>query len=289
MVERQSFVFRMRSITKINEQFQLSNHQISSYYVYRPLPELISYYRKIMPELEEDEITKLIDIFSYTLRPAGSFDPLRIKFNVLETPFLRIGNSIFTSTSLFSIHDWFYGFAQQTLKFDEKNSGKNKKEASFTNLKLTLGKFLASKNWKVMTFDFNENKAAKNPIDLLISDGNSQLFIQLHRSEFKLNSEIEHTHFFDSELTAAGEMNEAIEKMQEQSNSENEVSKNHNKWIVNTNFEGLYTEKDACLKVNYFDLLWTLRNKDFTSLSEFIQYVEMDKPYKDCARYLQMV
>lgn len=289
MVERQSFVFRMRSITKIKEQFQLSKHQISSYYVYRPLPELISYYRKIMPELEEDEITKLIDIFSYTLRPAGSFDPLHIKFNVLETPFLRIGNSIFTSTSLFSIHEWFYGFAQQTLRFDEKNSDKNKKEASFTNLKLTLGKFFAFKNWKVMTFDFNENKAARNPIDLLISDGNSQLFIQLHRSEFKLNSEIEHTHCFDPELTAAGEMNEAIEKMQEQSNSENEVSENHNKWIVSTNFEGLYTEKDVCLKVNYFDLLWTLRNKDFTSLSEFIQYVEMDKPYKDCVHYLQMV
>jgi hypothetical protein len=57
---------------------------------------------------------------------------------------------------------------------------------------------------------------------------------------------------------------------------------NHKRWIVTTSNERLFTEIDGCLKLNYFDLLWALRNVQFEDLADFVKYIEGDRPFRDC-------
>jgi hypothetical protein len=95
-------------------------------YLYMTIDELISIYQYAIPELDKTEIEDLLNHFSYTIKQGHFFNPLQVKYSVFETPFLKIGNYIFTSTSLFATNDWFYSIAQRCLNI-YANYSNNKK------------------------------------------------------------------------------------------------------------------------------------------------------------------
>ena len=48
------------------------------------------------------------------------------------------------------------------------------------------------------------------------------------------------------------------------------------KWIVTTSFENVLAVINDCLKVNYFDLIEALRDKEIITLSQLIEAIRLD-------------
>lgn len=258
-------------------------------YMYQTKDDLFSIYRDAIDKemLEDEEIRDLITHFSYELKPKSDFNPFSIKYDVLETPFLKIDNYIFTSTSLFSSNEWFYSIGQRGLNIYANKYHKKKQGETSAEMEKCLGEEFENHGWKVKVISQGESNNIDGDIDLFVNDDETQLLIQLKRTKFKLDLAANYKDTLETDLKASGQLNEAVKSLESKPLPDMEILNNHEKWIVTTSFEGILTEIDDCRKVNYFDLLWALRKKKFISLNELKVYIENDGPYRDCMHYLK--
>jgi len=258
-------------------------------YIYETIENFTALYKHAIPELSEVELNYLISHFSYRLLPCQGFDPFNLRFSVLETPFLRLGDYLFTSTSLFASNDWFYSFGQRAMKLYANKSHDKERNETASEMESSLGEEFEKHSWKVKVISQHEANQIDGDIDIFVNDGETQLLIQLKRTKFKLDLASNYKDSLDTDLKAAGQLNEAVKSLDICPMPGMEILHNHQKWIVTTSFEGILSEVDSCLKVNYFDLLWALRNRGYNSLDELIKYIVSDGPFKDCRHYLDIL
>lgn len=252
-------------------------------FMYISKDDLTAIYQNAIPELTKQEIDDLINHFSYVLKPGAKFDPFRYGYSVMLTPFIRIGDFLFTSTSFFASNNWFYSFGQRALILYANKYHKKEQTETAAEMEKDLGKLFEEHDWHVKVCSNSEANAIDGDIDLFINDSETQILIQLKRTKFKINLASNYKDSFETDLKAAGQLNEAVKSLL----PDGGIMPNHQKWMVTTSFEGIFTEIDDCLKVNYFDLLWALRNKKYNSLKELKTYIESDGPFKDCRYLLQ--
>jgi hypothetical protein len=93
--------------------------------------------------------------------------------------------------------------------------------------------------------------------------------IQLKRTYFRTTLKDAFYESVQSDRKAAQQLNDGIDFLNTDS-SIFQLKGEPVKWIVSTSFENVLTEIDGCLKVNYFELIWMLRNQEFDSLRELI-------------------
>lgn len=258
-------------------------------YVYESIEQLITLYKYAIPELTELEIQDLINHFSYSIHSGSPFNPFQLKYSVLETPFLRLGNYVISPTSLFATNDWFYSLGQMALSKYANKVHENERKETATIMEAELGEKFRENGWNSKVISEQEANIIDGDIDIFVNDGKSQLLIQLKRTKFKLDLASDYKDSLETDLKASGQLNEAVKMLESMPMHGMEIMQNHEKWIVTTSFEGVLSRVDGCLKINYFDLLWALKNKKFDSLSELKEYIESDKPFKDCRHYLEIL
>ncbi|MBC9812188.1 hypothetical protein H9Y05_06815 [Crocinitomicaceae bacterium CZZ-1] len=257
-------------------------------YVYESVEQLIMLYKYAFPELTELEIQDLINHFSYSIHSGNIINPFQLKYSVQETPFLRLGNYVISPTSLFATNDWFYSLGQMALSKYANRTHENERQETASLMEIELGKMFKEHEWKSMVISEQEASKIDGDIDIFVNDGNSQLLIQLKRTKFKLDLASDYKDSLETDLKASGQLNEAVRMLEANPLQGMEILNNHERWIITTSFEGVLSRVDGCLKVNYFDLLWALRYKKFDSLDELKEYIEADKPFKDCRYYLEL-
>lgn len=257
-------------------------------YIYLTQNELVDIYKYAIPELEEAEIQDLINHFSYTLKCGGRFNPFEISYSVIESPFLKLGDYVFTPTSLFGTNEWFYSIAQRSLGVYANKFHMKERTYTAEAMEFALGEKFKKHSWNVKVIAPQEASKIDGDIDLFINDGKSQLLIQLKRTKFKLDLASDYKDALETDLKASGQLNEAVDFLKMNPIDGLEILPNHEKWIVTTSFEGLHSVIDGCLKVNYFDLIWALKHIKFGSISELIEYINTDRPFLDCRHYLDL-
>jgi hypothetical protein len=147
-----------------------------------------------------------------------------------------------------------------------------------------LAEQFSNRGWTAKVITDEESSSLDGDIDLFIQDNDTQLFIQLKRTVFKLDLEDALKERFETDLKAAGQINEMIRSAAEYpTNLKFEILPDARRWVVSTSFEGTLHMIDGCRKINYFDLIWALENSNlhFETLNELIEYMERDGPFKD--------
>lgn len=268
------------------QQDGVSNNPVP--YIYESIESIISLYEDALKELNTNEIQDLINHFSYTIKSGSEINSFQIGYSVIETPFIRMGQYLLTPTSLFASNDWFYSIAQRILHIYSNSNHVKERNVTATEMEHELAEKFKKQNWEVKVISSQEASKIDGDIDLFINDGNTQLLIQLKRTLFKLTLADDYKDSLETDLKAAGQLNEAVRTLESKPLPDMHILEHHKKWIVTTSFEGVLSRIDECVKVNYFDLIWALTNRPFKSLDECVNYILSDKPFTECRHFLEI-
>ena len=242
--------------------------------------DLIKIYEDAIPELNKIDFETLINHFSNSLKHGNSVDPFNIRYSVSETPFIKIGDHLFTSNSFFAVNNWFYTIAQRVLSIYHYKSHISNQQKTSVEMEKFLAEKFESRGWNSKVITSNQTNQMNGDIDLFVDDGKKQLLLQLKRTKLKLDLASNYKDVLETDLKASGQLNEGVKSLNAQPIPGLDIMENHRLWIVTTSFEGILNTIDNCLKVNYFDLLWAL-DKKFDSIEKLREYIELDKPFLD--------
>lgn len=244
-------------------------------------------------KMDQDESKSLVEIFSYLI-PQKEFDRWNIYYDVQKTPFVKIGRYLFCPLSFVTFNEWFYSLGQRALdiinripkkKYSNQRTWEEcERKRTSDEMEKGLAEQFSNRGWTAKVITDEESSSLDGDIDLFIQDNDTQLFIQLKRTVFKLDLEDALKERFETDLKAAGQINEMIKSAAEYpTNLKFEILPDARRWVVSTSYEGTLHMIDGCRKINYFDLIWALENSNlhFETLNELIQYMERDGPFKD--------
>lgn len=200
-------------------------------------------------------------------------------YHVLETPFLVVGDYVVCPKIFLLNPDYFY------YSFKRRSHKQNLKQ----------GDVFSKKCEKILTEEFNnygfeakipskdENNKIVGDVDVLVSERNEQvaIAIQFKRSSLRLTPKEANLEKIHSTAKAIDQLQKANIPEIKQVLGLNEDAKVI-KWYVSTSPEGISDKLAPLLKINYFDILLTLRLLPSScSLSEFIDVLESDKSLKE--------
>jgi hypothetical protein len=244
-------------------------------------------------EMDTEEAESFVELFSYFI-PKKEFDRWNVHYDVQKTPFIKIGKYLFCPLSFITYNEWFYSLGQRALdiinripkkKYSNQRTWEEmERKRTSDRMENELAQKFKDRGWKTKVISDQESSKMDGDIDLFVSDNNTQLLIQLKRTTFKLDLSGARKEHFETDLKAAGQINEMIACVKESpSILDIEIDTNATKWIVSTSFEGTLNRIDDCSKINYFDLVWALENKNlkFREICDLIEYMESDGPFKD--------
>jgi len=220
--------------------------------------------KETSPEVLED----LIDLFGSQAK-WQEFNRHSVRYDVWNRPFLRIGEMLFCPMLFFAKNDWFYGFAQTAIQNLSQKSNFVERKRTAILMEEHLGSLFSEKGWRVKVITDQETSRMKGDIDVFVEDGTTQLLIQLKRTYFRTTLKDAFYESVQSDRKAAQQLNDGVDFLKVDS-SIFQLKTDPVKWIVSTSFENILTEIDGCLKVNYLDLIWMLRNEEFGLLKELI-------------------
>ncbi len=205
------------------------------------------------------------------------FDRFNLKYDVVEKPFLQLGNNgvLFSPTIVLAMQEWFYAAAQKILAMMSKpENNQIRKELSDTREEMLAQKIRSKiKGCRVETFSTG-NSEKSGDVDILAQDENTMLLIQLKCTKLR-------THVGDAYDEMVNVDNKAVRQLTDyvpESNGKRVV-----KWYLSTSYENTLKRYDGgVLKVNYFDFICLLGNtKEYASLDELISCVESDVLMKE--------
>lgn len=231
-----------------------------------------------MKETSQEVMEDLIDLFGSQPK-WGVFNRHSVRYDVWNRPFLRIGEMLFCPMLFFAKNDWFYGFAQTAIQnLNQKYNFAERKRTAIL-MEEHLGSLFSEKGWSVKVITDQETSRMKGDIDVFVEDGTTQLLIQLKRTYFRTTLKDAFYESVQSDRKAVQQLNDGVGFLKSDP-SIFQLKSEPIKWIVSTSFENVLTEIHGCLKVNYFDLIWMLRNGEFGSLKELIDEMNVgDQKY----------
>jgi hypothetical protein len=222
----------------------------------------------VLKETSAQVMEDLIDLFGSQPK-WETFNRHSVRYDVWYKPFLRIGEMLFCPMLFFAKNDWFYGFAQTAIQNLNGKRNIEERKRTTTLMEEYLGSLLATQGWHTKVITDPESNKMNGDIDVFVEDGSTQLMIQLKRTYFRTTLKDAFYESVQSDRKAAQQLNDGIDFLNTDS-SIFQLKGEPVKWIVSTSFENVLTEIDGCLKVNYFELIWMLRNQEFDSLRELI-------------------
>lgn len=225
----------------------------------------------VMKEVPEKALQDLIDLFG-SQKKWGSFNRHSVNYDVWSRPFLRIGEMLFCPMLFFAKNEWFYPFAQTAIRNLNRKENIKERKRTATLMEADLGALFSEKGWNVKVISDRESSTMKGDIDVFVEDRDTQLLIQLKRTYFRTTLKDAFYESVQSDRKAAQQLNDGVDFLKTDT-SMFQFKSEPVKWIVSTSFENVLTEIDGCLKVNYFDLIWMLRNRKFCSLGELVRLI----------------
>ncbi len=238
-------------------------------YIYESREQFFDLFENVIMDFKSDDYEELIKFFSKDIR--GEM----MNFNVAETPFLQFDNFLFCPIAFFANNNWFYTIGQRGLQIIALNSEFKKRVESSRKMEEDFSKLFNYHQWNVIMPSQSEVNRIEGDIDIIVSDSESQLLIQLKRTLFRTNLLGQEKERAEVDLKAAMQINMAVEFLQEFP-GEISILKKHVKWIVSTSFENVLRDFEGCKKINFFDLTWALQMKEFKNLNELVMYMESD-------------
>lgn len=216
---------------------------------------------------QADVFSEIADQLTTKFSEDQVFNRHNVGYDVWHTPFVALGDYLFCPMIFFARNSWFYSLPQIAMKNHQVNNHLEK--PSTTKMEKELMQIFKStnENWECSMPDENQ----KGDVDLLISDSKNHLFIQLKRTYFRTNLR---DAFFEEivvDRKAISQLNQMVELVQ------NNFTGRIIKWYVSTSFENTNQEMEGCIKINYFELIWALRNKKFESIEQLESYMRSDK------------
>ncbi len=224
----------------------------------------------------------IIDSLSFSVNPNTRLDRFSNKYNVWEKPFIRVGSLLFCPSVFLLSNDWFYSAAQIGLGQMSLYRDKSKNRECITKpitkrAEELIKKALSQNGWNSRSINVGRISygKAKGDVDIYVEDKEVSLLIQLKTTSFKLDLEKAYYEENNASRKAVEQLNNA-EKYLIKSESGIKLKSKVVKWYVSTSYENVFIEQNGCLKINYFDLLLTLRATSFGSLDQFISTIEND-------------
>ena len=222
-------------------------------------------------ETSQEVMEDLIDLFGSQPK-CGAFNRHSVRYDVWNRPFLRIGEMLFCPMLFFAKNDWFYGFAQTAIQNLNQRYNFAERKRTAILMEEHLGSLFTEKGWGVKVIIDQETSRMKGDIDVFVEDRDTQLLIQLKRTYFRTTLKDAFYESVQSDRKAAQQLNDGVDFLKTDT-SIFQLKSEPIKWIVSTSFENILTDIDGCLKVNYFDLIWMLRNRKFCSLGELVRLI----------------
>ena len=113
-------------------------------------------------------------------------------------------------------------------------------------------------------------------IDIIVEQDNTVLLIQLKRTYLLLTPKDVYYESIMIDRKAAQQLNDAEVWLNKPNDIYSMEGKKVFKWIVTTSYEGVLSDVNGCCKVNYFDLLATIRHRKPSSLLQLIANINDD-------------
>ncbi|MCG8803654.1 tetratricopeptide repeat protein [Tenacibaculum finnmarkense] len=223
--------------------------------------------------LNDKLLSKSFSVLSYEVNQKKSFNRFHTNYDVWNNPFIKIGDLFFNPMLFFTNNDWFYATAQSAIKNTNKN--KAQREETATKMEKILADKLEKRGFKTKLITKKEANILDGDVDLIISENDSHLFIQLKRTYFRLNLKDAYYESMKSDDKASKQLNNATAFLKNDNDIYN-ITNEPKKWIVSTSYEFINTNIDNCNKINYFDLLFALENDELKSLNDIIYHLEND-------------
>ena len=201
------------------------------------------------------------------------------KYDVLETPFLVVGDYVVCPKVFLTNKDFFY------YSFRRRSHKQNRTQSMVYSKKceIILKKEFNKNGIEAIIPSDEDRKKIVGDIDVLVCDKNEQvaLAIQYKRSSLRLSPQEAYLETRHSTAKAINQLQKArIAEIKQVLGLEKDAKVF--KWYVSTSFEGISDKSSRILKINYFEILLTLRSLSSScSLSEFIAVMESGKPQKE--------
>lgn len=241
--------------------------------------------RRGLTQLPKIPAQDVINIFSYNTNEQP-FDRFNIEYNVWNKPFVCLGDYLFCPTMYLANNDWFYGFAQVGLDNLHKKESKAEQSNTATKMEQHLGEALEKKGWKVKVICNKEANHIDGDVDIIVEDKETTLFIQLKRTRFRLDLKDAYLESIISDRKAMQQLNDAERSLR----TKNDIYKLKGeliKWIVTTSYENVLTEKQGCIKINYFDLLHTIGSPNIDKIKDLEVYMKNENGIKEWLNEMQ--
>lgn len=243
-------------------------------------------FKNLKSIVNEKQVEDALELLSYNIGDNYTFNRFQIGYDVWFFPFVKIGDLNFCPTMFFAKNDWFYSVAQAVLKNYHHKANRAIRKDSSNEFEVNLKEELRRNclDWDV-SYPVRKHDG---DIDIIVSDGENDLLIQLKRTYFRLSLK---DAFFETMNSDRKAMKQLLQGEDYFLNNPKEykLSDKRYKWIVSTSFEGVNEVVEGCRKVNYYDLLWALRNFEFKSLDSLVEYFENDRILEYSEHYIHSV
>ncbi|WP_020569739.1 hypothetical protein [Neolewinella persica] len=243
---------------------------------FRTKDEQIELYSGDGGQLSKEEATVITDIFSFRSPQKKEFDRFFTNYDVWLTPFIEIEGVQLCPTMFLAKNDWFYATAQVAMNgYHQRGNREALRNTALAMEGVLKSCFLENSSFTASIPDQQWLGNENGDVDILVSDGETDLLIQLKRTKFRPTLKEAYDESMQSDAKASDQLTKALSFLRE----ENEVYSlrgNHAAWVVSTSFEGLGLLQSGIRKVNYYELLWSLRDNRFDTLRELIAFVEND-------------
>ncbi|WP_271855123.1 hypothetical protein [Patiriisocius marinus] len=213
---------------------------------------------------EEKEFDQFIKVFSFNWI-SEIFDPFKLPINLWKKPFIQIGNNIISPISILTGFSGLYTISESILKNFSPRDGKR--------IEPILKDTYQNAGWKTSMLKNNQDYG---DVDVVMEDDENIILMQLKRTTQKLNMFQLHNQL-PQDRKATKQLIEA--------KSVNTSGKKIHLWYVTTAFEKINTINKEVYRVSYQDLIHLNRLQGseelhFNTLSDFIELIESDTPYK---------
>ncbi len=209
------------------------------------------------------------------------FDRFNLKYAVIDTPFILLGDYIFSPVLFFT------SFTSQNVYVKSLLQNDNRRTAS--DIENVLEDLLVAHGLEIKHPSNKEVSLINGDADLIVSDDNNVLLIQLKRTSLRLDYKAQYYEHIHTDLKAANQLNNAEQYFTTENPVFDLKNRKVTKWIVSNSFEKVNTEINNCLKVNYLDLVNVLSNTEgmtFKTLPDFISFFEEDTYFNSIAKEL---
>ena len=247
--------------------------------------ELSSRMRGAVPVLTADNARNIVQIFTFTpSEKSYSFNRHHRRYQVTHRPYYKFGTTLFCPTLFMANNGWFYSGLDVGIRGYDRHAGDRKDTAEKMET-LLADTFEGHSNFDVVFSPKRPcNKGGKSDqpdgdVDVLVTDGKCDLLIQLKRTAVRFNLREAYSETINSDGKAIEQLREAEQWLQANP-KHHTLKKIKTRWVVSTSSENIGALAPGIRKVNYYELLLSLRFKQFNSLEDLTAFVERDGLYE---------